>query len=122
MKRMYGVVLFAALVLVISSCASEGSNGETEDANGIQKLDIQATNFEYNGGQEEFVVQAGQEVTIEFESAENTHGLAIDEFDIDIQERGKATFTPEKPGEYSIYCSVFCGDGHSSMQTKLIVE
>lgn len=32
------------------------------------------------------------------------------------------TFTPDKPGEYLVYCAEYCGIGHQAMATKLIVE
>ncbi|WP_235000438.1 cupredoxin domain-containing protein [Virgibacillus dakarensis] len=50
------------------------------------------------------------------------HGLAIDDFDVNIEGDGNATFTPDKPGEYTIYCSIPCGQGHSDMTSTLVVK
>ena len=50
-------------------------------------LKIIARNFEYN--ETEYVVKAGEEVTISFSSVDGYHGLSIDEFDVKIQSKGK---------------------------------
>ncbi|MFS0752823.1 hypothetical protein [Oceanobacillus sp. 1P07AA] len=50
------------------------------------------------------------------------HGLAIDDLDVRIDGGGDAVFTPEKPGEYAIYCSIPCGEGHNDMVSTLIVQ
>lgn len=50
------------------------------------------------------------------------HGIAIDESEINIEEVGEATLTPEEPGEYMIYCSVPCGEGHDDMNVMLVVQ
>ena len=91
---------------------------ETMDAN--NDLTITATNFNYD--QDEYVVKAGQEVRINFISDEGYHGLSIDEFDVHIQGNGEATFIPDKPGRYRIYCNVYCGNGHHEMQATLVVQ
>lgn len=91
-----------------------------EQLEATNELHIHATNFEFD--QEKYVVKAGEEVTINFTSDEGYHGLAIDEFRVHISGRGKATFTPDKPGEYKIYCHIYCGHGHERMIATLIVK
>ena len=83
-------------------------------------MDVTATDFEFD--QEEYTVDAGEPVNVSLTSQEGGHGLAIDNFDIDIQGEGEATFTPEEPGRYNIYCSVPCGEGHTDMTATLIVQ
>ncbi|MBD7984960.1 hypothetical protein H9649_10215 [Sporosarcina sp. Sa2YVA2] len=89
-----------------------------------QNVDVHAVNFEFAGpkGEKVFYVKAGEEVKVSLTSDEGMHGLAIEDTDINIKDaNGEAKFTPEKPGEYKIYCSVFCGAGHSDMTAKLVV-
>jgi len=132
MKKKKGMVVVSMLVLMLVLTACGGNNEEkSEDENkGASEpqediiinntLDIEATNF--NFGQEQFKVKVGEPVTINFKSTEGMHGLGIDEFDVDISGEGKAEFTPEKPGEYEMYCNIPCGGGHNDMKTTLIVE
>ena len=83
-------------------------------------LKISASNFEYD--EKEYVVKAGEEVTISLSSVDGYHGLSIDEFGVNIQGQGKATFTPDKPGKYKIHCNVYCGHGHEQMTATLVVR
>ncbi|WP_088051931.1 cupredoxin domain-containing protein [Virgibacillus dakarensis] len=92
----------------------------TEETATSNELSIKATNWEFD--QAEYTVKAGEEVNISFASDEGMHGLAIDEFDVNIEGDGETSFTPDKPGEYKIYCSIPCGQGHSDMTSTLIVK
>lgn len=126
------MVLASVLVLmiVLAACGANseensgnegGESGEPQESTATNNtLDIDATNF--NFGQEEFRVKVGEPVTVNLKSTEGMHGLAIDEFDVDISGEGTVEFTPEKPGEYTIYCSIPCGEGHNDMKSTLIVE
>lgn len=145
MKKSILATLFLALILVLAACGGgesekssddSGSNNETTEENADEstenptldseeaatdnKLDIVATDFEFN--KEEYTVQSGEEVTVSLTSKEGTHGITIQGTDVSIQGEGTATFTPEKPGEYMIHCSVPCGEGHSSMMSTLVVK
>ena len=90
---------------------------EAETSN---QLKIKGTNFEYD--EKEYVVKAGEEVTISFSSVDGYHGLTIDEFGVNIQGQGKATFISDKPGKYKIHCNVYCGHGHEQMTATLVVR
>lgn len=90
------------------------------DSEGNNYLKIKATNYEFD--QKEYTVQAGKEVTIDFTSEQGYHGLSIDEFNVNIHGRGKASFTPDKPGKYKIYCNIYCGTGHYKMEAILNVK
>ncbi|WP_053217425.1 cupredoxin domain-containing protein [Virgibacillus senegalensis] len=140
-KSLFMVALVSLLVLLLSACGgSDDESGETKqesDENTTEQtttgdggvaekgssdntLNVSASNFEFD--QEEYTVQSGEEVTINLTSEEGNHGLAIDEFDVNIEGDGTASFTPEEPGEYEIYCSVPCGEGHSDMKSTLVVQ
>jgi cytochrome c oxidase subunit 2 len=59
-------------------------------------------------------------------SRDVTHGFAIPEYDIVVKiEPGKTTpvsFIADKEGEFTFYCSIFCGVGHSQVEGKLVVK
>ncbi|QTM98107.1 cytochrome C oxidase subunit II [Sediminibacillus dalangtanensis] len=141
-KKILIVAVLGMLVLLLAACGSSsddesgetkqesdentteetttGDGGMAEEGSSDNTLNISATNFKFD--QEEYTVQSGEEVTINLTSEEGNHGLAIDEFDVNIEGDGTATFTPEEPGEYEIYCSVPCGEGHSDMKSTLVVQ
>ncbi|WP_047982423.1 MULTISPECIES: cupredoxin domain-containing protein [Ornithinibacillus] len=115
------------LVLVLAACGQTNSSdtdnsnsSHTGEATSNNVVEIKATNWEFD--QAEYSVNAGEEVSISLTNNEGMHGIAIDEFDVNIEGDGKASFTPDQPGEYIIYCSIPCGEGHSEMKSTLIVK
>ncbi len=70
-------------------------------------------------------LRKGEPVKLVVTSEDVNHGLAIDEFNLDLRVPAKQTktldFTPDKAGAFTIYCSVVCGDGHPEMTGELIV-
>ena len=128
MKKGLLTVLALGLVLFLAACggSDNGDSGDTENTdNGSSgtasnELNITASNFEFD--QDEYTVAAGEEVSVSLANEEGMHGISVDEFDVNIEGEGEATFTPEEPGEYTIYCSVPCGEGHADMQSTLVVE
>lgn len=137
MRKGLFTAILLGLILVLAACggnddsATEDTGGndateQTEDNGSAEgtapnnDLDITATDWEFD--KKEYTVSAGQEVKIALTNAEGMHGLAIDEFDVNIDGDGEATFTPEEPGEYKIYCSIPCGQGHADMTSTLIVK
>ncbi|GGK02053.1 hypothetical protein GCM10007063_25380 [Lentibacillus kapialis] len=128
MKKGLLTVLALGLVLFLAACggSDNGNSGDTGGANSDSsettgnELNITASNFEFD--QDKYTVTAGEEVSVSLANEEGRHGMAIDEFDVNIEGEGEATFTPEEPGEYTVYCSVPCGEGHADMQSTLVVE
>ncbi|HLR59326.1 MAG TPA: cupredoxin domain-containing protein [Pseudogracilibacillus sp.] len=123
MKKKLLIFLLLSLTVILAACGGNDEASEPKDesaSNSNSEIEVTATNFEFN--QPEYTVQSGDEVKINLSNADGSHGIAIDEFDVDIQGDGEATFTPDKPGEYTIYCNIPCGQGHDDMQSKLIVE
>lgn len=98
----------------------QGKTDKTAKSEAKNQLNIKAKNYVFD--KDEYVVKAGEEVTINFTSEEGYHGLAINEFNVNIQGNGKATFVPDKPGTYEIHCNIFCGIGHNDMHATLVVQ
>jgi cytochrome c oxidase subunit 2 len=82
-----------------------------------QRIEITAKRFSYSPG--EITVKKGQPVTIALKSEDVAHGLRIRELGVDMKvkagETAEVTFTPDKVGDFTGHCSVFCGSGHGSM-------
>lgn len=75
-------------------------------------------------------VNEGDHVTIYVTNIEQTidesHGLGIDGYDINIQidpgETKTITFTADKPGVWPMYCTNFCSALHQEMQGYVLVK
>ena len=71
-------------------------------------------------------VKQGDKVRLKIKSIDVTHGFSLLDFNVNENlEPGKeitVEFVADKKGEFSFFCSVFCGEGHSGMKGKLIVE
>jgi len=126
-KKSLFTVFLLSLIVILAACGSsdngsdeDNDSSETESPSAGSDLSITASNFEFD--ENEYTVQSGEEVKVNLTNEEGNHGIAIDEFDLDIQGDGEASFTPDEPGEYEIYCSVPCGEGHDEMKSTLIVE
>lgn len=79
---------------------------------------------------EKIEVNEGDHVTIYVTNIEQTidesHGLGIDGYDINIQidpgETKTVVFTADKPGVWPMYCTNFCSALHQEMQGYLLVK
>jgi cytochrome c oxidase subunit II len=136
-KNLILIGLLLSVLMVISACgsdktsetekdtATEATSTETSsetaattDGSGIE---IIAKDFEFD--KKEYVVKAGEEVTVKLTSKQGNHGIDIQGLNVSIKEaNGSVTFTPEEPGEYKIICNVFCGTGHGEMTSTLVVQ
>jgi cytochrome c oxidase subunit 2 len=73
-------------------------------------------------------VQSGKKIDLVIRNVDVvTHGFYLPEFNLIVQEIKagevkKISFTPDRQGEFTFYCSVWCSDYHMSMRGKLIVE
>jgi len=83
--------------------------------------------FEYENGRTDgtLVVPAGRPVKLLITSRDVLHSLFIPAFRIkEDAVPGMQTylwFLPDREGEYDLFCSEYCGRGHSSMITKVKV-
>lgn len=125
MKRNLLFTLLLGVVLVLAACSGNNSDqqsesGSKEDSAPASQIDITASNFEFD--QDEYIVNAGEEIKVTLANAEGMHGIAIDGLDVSIEGEGEVTFTPDEPGEYTIYCNIPCGQDHDEMKSTLVVQ
>ncbi|MHC4116343.1 MAG: cupredoxin domain-containing protein [Planctomycetota bacterium] len=70
-------------------------------------------------------VPAGQEVKLRIRNVDTVmHGFAIPDLKVDAGEikaghSETVAFTPEKPGKYEYYCTVWCSEHHLQMRGVL---
>jgi cytochrome c oxidase subunit 2 len=84
--------------------------------------------FQYPDGRRELGqlhVLAGRPVKLEMTSEDVIHGFFIPDYRIK-QDILPGTYTylwlsPDRPGTYDIFCTQYCGVGHSTMRAQLVV-
>lgn len=68
----------------------------------------------------QITVHAGQPVTLKFVGTSGVHGveskdLGIPATTITPGSSKTVTFTPQKPGTYTLHCTIMCGPQHGNM-------
>ena len=86
-------------------------------------IHLKAKKFEFVPG--EITIKKGEPVTLEIESEDVTHGFSLPDFNVRTEIKpGRASvvrFTPDKTGQFTFVCTVFCGSGHEDMSGTLTV-
>jgi cytochrome c oxidase subunit 2 len=112
----------AALALALPSLGGAGQQAD-KDASGPQVVKVTAKKYDFEPST--ITVVRGRPVRLEVTAVDHDHGIEITEFGVKQKlEKGKPTvveFTPDKAGEFTFHCSVFCGLGHHGMKGKLVV-
>jgi len=92
-------------------------------ADDVKVIKITAKKFDFTPG--EITVKNGVPVALELTSSDRVHGFSLPDFKLTAKiEPGKVTrvvFTPDKTGEFTFSCNIFCGSGHEDMAGRLIV-
>ncbi len=122
------VLIAIALVVLGSGCTggkAQPAQSEPPSGKGVVKeFNVTAVQYEFLPG--EIVVNKDDRVILHIKSADVTHGFAILDYDISEMlnpgEEVTVDFVADKAGEFTFFCSVPCGTGHSGMQGKLIVN
>jgi len=88
-----------------------------------RRIEITAKRFAFDPG--EITLKKGEPVVLVIRSADVAHGLRIREMNVDVKVSAGGTaevqLTPERTGNFTGHCAVFCGAGHNSMTLKLHV-
>lgn len=133
-KKVLLVVMlpFAAAAIIFGINAQKNNAGSGQlDINQIQAStnqikEINVVARQWNFEPAEITVNRGDKVRLNITSDDVPHGFAIREYNINkIISPGQTAaieFTADQPGEFTFYCSVFCGQGHKDQTGKLIVK
>ncbi len=85
---------------------------------------IRARQYEYAPGVVR--VSQGERVTMVLEAEDMTHGLYVDDYNVDLVavpgRPARASFVAEREGKFRLRCSKVCGSLHPFMLGELIVE
>lgn len=88
------------------------------------EIRISAKKFEFHPNK--VTAKAGQPVVLVLTSEDRIHGFKMPDLgvrtDIVPGQETRVTLLPAKPGSFTFFCDVFCGDGHEDMDGTLVVE
>lgn len=106
-----------------TSGASEG-DGNPHAANEPEKgkvveINISAKTFEFNPA--EIQAKVGDTVRFTMSNDSGMHGIALDEFGMNLKEGETFEYVVTEAGEFQFYCSIPCGQGHDNMTGTLNV-
>ena len=86
-------------------------------------IKVSAKRFDYSPGQ--LTLKKGQRVVLELTSADVVMGFNLPDFNVrGDMIPGKVTrveFTPDKTGDFTFLCDIFCGSGHEEMHGRVTV-
>ncbi|MHA2062026.1 MAG: cupredoxin domain-containing protein [Candidatus Sifarchaeia archaeon] len=112
-----GWSIMASVVLMVLSFS-------LTKAGEMKTFEVRAKKYEFNPGT--ISVNNGDKVIIKAIANDRDHGIGIKQFNVNsLLPKGKwvtIEFVADKKGEFSIFCSKFCGWKHFNMKSKLIVE
>jgi cytochrome c oxidase subunit II len=113
-----------ALLIVIAAAGAAARAAMVAGAPPAEKvIHITAKKFEFVPG--EITLKKGEPVALEIKSEDVKHGFSLPDFNIRVEIKpGQASvvrFTPDKAGQFTFACNVFCGSGHEEMSGTLTV-
>ena len=119
MKQRYALTLVILIAIAVTAFAAI-----VEAARPVEKvIHITAKKFEFTPG--EIIVKKGEPVAIEIKSEDVKHGFSLPDFNIRMEinpgQTSVVRFTPDKAGQFTFACNIFCGSGHEDMSGTLIV-
>lgn len=133
-KKLVYISIIVILVLIGVYALLNFNNGEkinsttipstAEFSGEIKEFNITANNWKFTP--QTITVNQGDKVILNIKSIDATHGISLNNFGISEQlnpgEEKTIEFIANKKGEFSFFCNVYCGQGHSEMKGMLVVE
>jgi cytochrome c oxidase subunit II len=114
-------VSIAAVTLALAATAGYVA---AQPAPRAKVIKISAKRFDYAPAR--LTLKKGQRVVLELTSADVVMGFNLPDFNVrGDMIPGKVTrveFTPDKTGEFTFLCDIFCGSGHEEMHGRIAVE
>lgn len=120
-------VLRLALLIVALAFAALLAGCATKDVPpDVRVIDVDVKRYDYTPGTEQTLnVTLGETVLIRVHGLDVTHGFAIVDHDVNIEvppgQTVEVLFTANRAGDFTIYCTVFCGTGHPQHKGTLHV-
>src|SRR5215510_14767783 len=111
-------------MIVIALIGGVTNDSVVEPGRSVDKtIQITAKKFEFTPG--EITVKKGEPVALEIKSEDVNHGFNLPDFGVrgDVKPGSvlRLRFTPDKTGQFTFTCDIFCGSGHEEMSGTLTV-
>lgn len=113
--------LFGFIALFVT--VADRANPDVEAASTGPSIKLVASNFKFD--QAEYTAKAGEKTRVSLSIKEGIHAVHISGNGVDInldKQNPAQDVTFDKAGTYDIICSLPCGEGHSDMKSKLVVQ
>ena len=123
------VIIFVILGIIGFIAYDQFGNSLNQKTNiksdeNVREIQVIAKQFAFSP--DPIRVKLNEKVRFRVTSPDVAHGMSIPDFGFNMNiapdQEAVAEFQANKKGEFSIQCSVFCGNGHAGMAGKLIVE
>ena len=112
------VIAIVTIIIIAGIFASKSLTGKTIAQSDSKEFTVKAFRFGYTP--DTITVNKGDKIIIKINNLDVTHGMRIP--DLNLKDNEQIEFTAEKTGEFDWYCANYCGDEHTEMKGKLIVE
>lgn len=131
MKKWIVLALITCLTTVLFACGAAPSSNQAakgpEPVMDVAEEDIASGSIEivasdWKFDKDVYAIRAGEPIKLKVNSIDGVHGIEIRHTaytKIDNFEETEVLIT--EPGTYTIVCSIPCGQGHRTMQAKLVV-
>jgi cytochrome c oxidase subunit 2 len=110
----------AAAALAVAGCVAAGVSSKSPE---VQTVKVVAKRFDFTP--EEIKVKKGVPVDIELTTADRVHGFFAPKLGLRAEimpgQTAHLRFTPDTAGTFLFQCDIFCGEGHESMDGKIVV-
>jgi cytochrome c oxidase subunit 2 len=117
MIRQITLALMAATCLCAIGCLAAHSD------NGANVIKITARRFEFSP--RNITLKQGTPVVLELTTDDRSHGFNIPAMNVRADvlpgKITELTITPQKAGEFDLFCDLFCGSGHEDMNGRITV-
>jgi len=119
MKQMVSMTLIGLLLIGVNTFGEMVAGARPAE----RTIHLAAKKFEFTPG--EINAKKGESIVLEVTSEDVTHGFNLPDFGVrgDVKPGVVARFhfTPDKTGQFTFTCDVFCGSGHEEMSGTLRV-
>lgn len=120
----FGVALAGGIIYFSLPTNEDKSEERVLPTGQTKEFNLELFNWDFEP--KTIVVNAGDMVKLNVTTRDIDHGIGINEFLVNKRVQPgqitKVEFLANKRGEFRMYCTVVCGEGHFTMDGKLIVK
>lgn len=124
--------VFLGASLMLAGCGTTAANPSTSGGNSsstasqqkVQVVHVVASDWKWTLDKTTF--SANEPIQFDVTSKQGTHGFSIEGTSVSKPvspgQNVQVTWTPPKPGTYTIRCDIYCGKGHAQMVQSFTVS